>query len=40
MIRHRPMRPLITGPQFSIAFTLFGIILMLLFVLLYPSTLR
>jgi hypothetical protein len=34
------MRPLVGGPQFSIAFTIFGVILLLLFVLLYPSTLH
>jgi hypothetical protein len=38
MIRHRPLRPLV-GPQFSIVFTILGIILLLLFVLLHPRTL-
>lgn len=40
MIRYRPMRPLVTGPLFSFTLTLFGIFLMLLFVLLYPTALR
>lgn len=40
MIRHRPMRPFVTGPHFSIAFSIFGIILLLIFVLLYPHALH
>ena len=40
MIRHRHMRPLLGGPHLSIVFTIFGIILLLVFVLMYPSTLH